>query len=97
MKLRSILLGLAATVAFTPAVAQEASAPVEASASAAKAGQVIRDANNLKIGRVERVEKDGSVKVIYQSRMILIPANTLTVADGKVQTSLTRKEIGKLD
>lgn len=61
-----------------------------------KAGQVLFGANNSRIGVVDRVLADGSVRVIVGEKLVTVPASTLSVAAGKPVTTLTKTEIRKL-
>ncbi|WP_232824384.1 hypothetical protein [Blastomonas sp. UPD001] len=90
MNLRSALLGavlLAATAA--PAFAQD-------DALISK-NQTIYDAEGKRVGKVTRVLEDGSALVIYKGKVVRIGASTLTAAEGKVTTSLSKKELARLD
>ncbi|MBB3860924.1 hypothetical protein GGQ88_002193 [Novosphingobium hassiacum] len=72
-----------------------AAAPALADAPSVRQGQVIRDANKALLGTVDRVTTEG-VRIILGSRFVTIPADTITVVDGKPVTSLTRTEVAKL-
>ena len=86
------LLSLA-LLALTPAMAV-AQAP--APAPAANVGETLRDASGGRIGAITEVFKDGSVQVIYNSQLVTIPAASLTAPNGKLTTSLTRKQLSQL-
>ena len=72
-----------------------AAAPALADTAGIHEGQVVRDANNVRLGTVDRVSADG-VRIIFGARIVTIPAATVTAADGKTSTSLTRAEVAKL-
>jgi hypothetical protein len=42
------------------------------------------------------VTSDGAAQVIIDGKMVTIPANTLSIADGKLTTSLSKADIRKL-
>lgn len=84
------IAALALATVATAAVAQETAAPI------AHRGDVLRDANALRVGEVSRVYPDGSVQVIFGTRFVIVPASTLATDEGKLKTSLTRREIAKL-
>lgn len=63
---------------------------------AIKTGATLRSSGNVRIGTVDRVNADGSVQVIYNSRFVTIPADKLTLVDNVVITSLTKAEVAKL-
>jgi len=62
----------------------------------AHVGQMLRDASGGRVGAVTEVYKDGSVQVIYNAQLVTIPAASLTAPDGKLTTSLTRKQLSQL-
>jgi hypothetical protein len=79
-----------ATLAFiaTPVVAQTTLAP--------KRGATLRDVNMTRLGTIDRVNGDGSVQIIFNSKFVTIPATKLVVAQDAVSTSLTKSEVSKL-
>ena len=103
-----VLIVLFALAIATPALAQDVN--VEPAAAAAPASvaepvaavnagprELIVSSDGRRIGRVMRLTADGSPRVIFASRIVTIPASTLTRADGRLVTSLTRAEVGALD
>lgn len=72
------------------APAEEVAAPVEVNR-----GVMLYGAGGKRIANVYRVDADGNPQVIMSGRLITIPASTLTEADGKVMTSLTKREVSK--
>lgn len=86
-----IIFALAAAIAIAaPAMAQTA-------AAAPQEGATIRDAANVRLGKIDRVYPDGSVKLIYRSKFVTIPADKIMMAQDGVMTSLTRQEVSKLN
>jgi hypothetical protein len=84
-------LGLVMCAFVLPAAAQ---APAEsASASAAQKGKMLVTANGSRLGVIYRVGPDGSAHVIIDGRMVAVPANTISAADGKLTTSLTKSQV----
>jgi len=83
-----------ALLALTP-VAAFAQTPVAAAATA-HVGQMLHDVAGGRVGAVTEVYKDGSVQVIYNAQLVTIPASSLTATDGKLTTSLTRKQLSQL-
>ena len=74
-----------------PAAAQ---GPADAAAaSVAEKGKMLVSANGARLGPVYRVGPDGSAQVIIDGRMVHVPANTLSMADGKLTTSLSKSEV----
>lgn len=92
-----LLLPLALSVAL-PSVASAAPPAPVAPAPAAIAvhvGELVRDASGSRVGAISEVYGDGSVQVIYNSQLVSIPASTLSATDGKLSTSLTRKQLAQ--
>jgi hypothetical protein len=59
-------------------------------------GKVLIAAGGARLGPVYSVGADGSAQLIIDGRLISIPASTLTMADGKLTTSLTKKEVASI-
>jgi hypothetical protein len=59
-------------------------------------GKMLLASNGSRLGAVYRVTGDGSAQIIVDGKMVTIPANTLSVADGKLTTSLSKADIRKL-
>ena len=82
---------LAVAAAFAaPASAQSASALV------AKPGQTLRDVKATRLGVIDRVNADGSLRLIVGSRIVTVPAETVAVTDAGVTTSLSKRDVAKL-
>lgn len=83
---------LAATAA--PALAiQTADAPAPAALSRTPVeGEVLRDAKARIVGKVYKVQPSGGVLAIVNRETVRIPADTLSIVDGKLVTSLTKAE-----
>lgn len=81
---------IAALAIAVPAAAQAQVKPI-------KAGATLRAGDATRLGQIDRVNTDGSVQIIFRSKFITVPANTLTINDaGEVTTSLTKREVSKL-
>ncbi|TVV76777.1 hypothetical protein FOY91_03395 [Sphingomonas solaris] len=93
--MRSAVLFALLVATAAPALAADVAADV-AAAPAARRGAMLRDVNNLRLGAVSRVNSDGSAAIIFDSRMVTVPATTLSMVDGKLTTSLTKKEINSM-
>lgn len=92
------LIGLSAVLAIfvaSPAHAEAADNAVAAEASATdiRKGENITDAEGKRIGKVYQVTRDGDPQVIVNMRLITVPAATLSRVDGKLVSSLGRKEL----
>lgn len=94
MRLFASLILLTATA--TPALALEtAAAPAEAIASAERApkeGEVVRDTAGRIVGKVYKVQTSGNILVIVNRDTVRVPADTLSIVDGKLVTTLTKNE-----
>jgi hypothetical protein len=90
--MRRLLIAIAA-FSMTPAVFAQTAAPAPVKLTS---GQVLRDVDMNKLGPISQVNGDGSVQIIYEQRLVTIPAASLSVVDGKAKTSLSRKDLAKL-
>jgi len=99
-------LALAATVATlalvpTAVFAAEGNQDVRAAADAATApaavavsvGKMLYGPDGNRIASVYRVTAAGDAQIILDGRLLTVPASTLSSVDGKVATSLTKREI----
>lgn len=59
-------------------------------------GKMLLASNGARLGAVYRVTPDGSAQLIVDGKMVTIPANTISVVDGKLQTSLSKADVRKL-
>ena len=67
--------------------------PAAAQDAVAKSGKMVTGADGARLGAVYRVTSDGSAQVIFEGKMVTIPAATLSVVDGKLTTSLSTDEV----
>lgn len=93
MKRSSVLVSLCALVtlsgtAYTVSAADAGSAPVSATK-----GSMLLAANGARLAPVYRVSADGAAQIILDGKLVTIPASTLSLADGKLTTSLTKNEV----
>ena len=73
-------------------VAQDSPSEGAAAPVAAK-GTLLVASNGARLGSIYRVGPDGSPQIIIDGRMVTVPAATLSVANGKVTTSLSKSEV----
>ncbi len=85
-KFASIILTAAALSLTAPA----------AFATDAQRNDRLYDATGSSVAKVNRVTEDGDVLVIYKGKVRRVQAETLTKTDGKLMTSMTKKEIRRL-
>lgn len=57
------------------------------------AGNSLYSAKGSRIASVYRVTQDGRVQVIIDGKLITVPGSTLSEAEGKAVTSLTKAEL----
>lgn len=69
-------------------VTEEAAAPVQLNA-----GTMLYASNGYRIAPIYRVNTDGNPQVILNGRLITVPVSTVSEVDGKITTSLSKKEI----
>ena len=59
--------------------------------------QTVYDSEGKRVAKVTRVMDDGSVLIIYKGKAIRLGADTLSMDNDKLATSLSRTEIARLD
>lgn len=98
-----IALAALATIAFAaPAIAEPVQS-VDAGATAAindslevKAGQMLYSGEGRRLSQVDRVLKSGDAQIIMSGRFVAVPRSSLAMVDGKLMTSMTRKEVERI-
>lgn len=83
-----------AAVAATEA-SQSVQAPVEVAAVSVNAGRMIYGPNGQRIAPAYRVTSEGTVQVILNGKLVNIPSSTLSEVNGKIATSLTKKDLSR--
>jgi len=99
MKKLAVLAALA-TVAMAPAAyAAESSQSVRAATEGASvnvdAGKMLYSAAGTRIASVYRVTAEGNPQVILDGRLITVPASSLSEVDGKLTTSLSKRDLAR--
>jgi hypothetical protein len=61
--------------------------------SAAVKGKMLYGAGGTRLGNIARVTQDGSAQIIIDGKLVTIPASSITAAEGKVTTSLTKNDV----
>lgn len=56
-------------------------------------GTLLVASNGSRLGAVYRVAPDGSAQIIIDGKMVTVPVSTLSVANGKATTSLSKSEV----
>jgi hypothetical protein len=85
MKKLAAALALVA-MTLTPAAAIAADAAITT-------GKMVYTAEGKRVGAIYRLKEDGSAQVIVNGKLVTLPASTLSVVDGKVQTILAKQQI----
>lgn len=60
---------------------------------AAFEGKMLYGPKGERLAAVYRVTQDGVAQIILNGKMVSVPAATLTAADGKLSTSLTKRDL----
>ena len=89
----AVLTVLVASPAIADEVAQDAPAAVESASLEIRKGETILDSDGKRIGKVNQVNRDGDPQVIADMRLVTVPASTLSRVEGKLVSTLSRKEI----
>jgi hypothetical protein len=91
MKKFVVAAALIAAFAAAPVAAETASASVPVKVTVS---QPLFDSHGKRIGNVYRVAADGSPQLIIdEGRLVTVPATTLSEANGKLTTSLTKRDV----
>lgn len=79
------------------AMANEAVQLTAASAATTNAadfkGKMLYGPAGERLAAVYRVSQDGAAQIILNGKMVSVPAATLNVAEGKLTTSLTKRDL----
>ena len=90
----SLFAMLMCTFVTLPAFAQDPASPGTAAASVtAVKGEMVVAANGGRLGRVYRTGADGSAQIFIDGRLVTLPASTLSNANGRLTTTLTKSEL----
>jgi hypothetical protein len=87
------LSGTAFADAFNVSTASSSSQEGTAAPTSVVKGAMLISANGTRLAQVYRVGPDGSAQIILDGRMVAVPAGTLSMAGGKLTTSLTKSQV----
>ncbi|MCI4592034.1 hypothetical protein MOK15_18260 [Sphingobium sp. BYY-5] len=77
-----------------PAFADDTVQLANASLSAADyKGKMLYTAAGDRLAAVYRIGQDGAAQIILNGKMVSVPAASLTAADGKLTTSLSKRDL----
>lgn len=79
--------------AFVLPAAAQGTSDAPAAAAVAEKGKMLTAANGTRLGAVYRVGPDGSAQIIIDGKLVTVPANTISITNGKLTTSLTKSEV----
>ena len=92
-KLSFLVVAGALAMSSLPAIAQESAAP----AVTVEAGKMLYADGGKRLAAIYRVADDGSPQLILDGKLVTVPIATVSVVDGQFQTSLSKKDIRKLN
>lgn len=100
MKKFAIVAALAAVVVAPSAFAAETSQSVRAATEGAgtveaTAGKMLYSAAGTRIASIYRVTSEGNPQVILDGRLVTVPVSSLSEVEGKVTTTLTKRELAR--
>jgi hypothetical protein len=88
---KSWFIALLCAFAAVTAAAQEPSS--DAAAIAGSKGKMLVAANGARLGPVYRIGADGAAQIFIDGKLVSIPVTTLSTANGKLTTSLSKSEV----
>ena len=93
MKSSSFVVSLCALVSLSGVVyAAPSDEGATAQASAVK-GNMLVAADGARLAPVYRLNADGSPQIILDGKLVTVPAASLSMAGGRLMTSLTKREV----
>lgn len=61
--------------------------------TAAVKGKMLYGAGGSRLGTIMRVTQDGSAQIIIDGKLVTVPGTSITAADGKIATNLTKNDV----
>lgn len=89
---KSWFIVLVCAFAAVTAAAQDQSSSDAATAAGSK-GKMLVAANGARLGPVYRIGADGAAQIFIDGKLVSIPVATLSTANGKLTTSLSKSEV----
>ena len=93
MKRSKFVVSLCALVTLSGAVYSVSASEGAATPVSPVKGSMLVTANGARLAPVYRVGADGSAQIIIEGKMVTVPAATLSMAGGRLTTSLTKNEV----
>lgn len=98
----ALLVAIAALVPASPAFAQDiantkaALAPTVqhgTAAVSATVGKMLYSTGGKQLGAIYRLDNTGAPQILLDGNLVTVPSSTLVAVDGRVETSLTKKNL----
>jgi hypothetical protein len=94
MKKFALILALAALAPAAPALAADVAVPVKAAPSTAPVvGKMLYSAGGKKLAAVYKLDAGNAPQILLDGKLVTVPSETLSEVDGRVETSLTKKDL----
>jgi hypothetical protein len=78
--------------AFVLPAAVQAQSEASGAPVVAEKGKMLMSSNGARLGAIYKVV-DGAAQIIIDGKLVTVPANTLSNANGKITTSLSKSEV----
>lgn len=56
-------------------------------------GKMLYTVDGKRLGAIYRVKEDGAVQIILNGKMVTVPASSISVANGKIETNLNKPQL----
>jgi hypothetical protein len=66
---------------------------IVAAGAVAEKRKMLVSANGARLGPIYRVVAGGAAQIFIDEKLVTVPGNTLSVADGKLTASLSKSEV----
>lgn len=94
MKKFALILAFAALAPAAPVLAADVAVPVKAPASAAPVvGKMLYSTGGKKLAAVYKLDAGNAPQILLDGKLVTVPADTLSEVDGRIETSLTKKDL----
>jgi hypothetical protein len=93
VKSSSLIVSLCAFVTLSGVVHAAPSTEGAATQASAAKGNMLVAADGARLAPVYRLGPDGSPQIILDGKLVTVPAATVSMASGRLTTSLTKREV----
>jgi len=94
---RSFVIAALVAAPFVAVSSGAAAQAVVSQADAVKVGRVLKDSAGKSVGKIDRVNPDGSVRLIMGDKFVTVPADKMTVTGDSPSTLLSKRELAGLN